>query len=319
MLVGASAPPESQPRTTSATTGGRPAVSQYQVPGGSTLVAVDHEPAIEPPCAAGWVVELGLHPRHRAEGDEREDGDAACRPTAPAAGRRPPGDPPRRDREGDQGDRGTAAGSTGIGGARRGRRRPERDDQPPNARTAACGGTLRGVRDGWVTAPRRPIRTTTTLWKTRSTPRAEASQVSVRARASAASPRRRRRRRRQHVGDRPTEVRGGTARPVRPATTEQRWPLMSVATAGVPHAAASVSESPHPSASEALATTHARRYSSRSWPRHVAEQLTHPPASWSPIHAQVGAQRPVADDPHPQHRARGPRRRAPRRAAARSA
>ena len=68
-------------------------------------------------------------------------------------------------------------------------------------------------------------------------------------------------------GDRRAERRRAPrARPVRPSTTEQRWPRMSVATAGVPHAAPSVSERPQPSASEALATSHAWRYSSRSWP-----------------------------------------------------
>ncbi len=41
-----------------------------------------------------------------------------------------------------------------------------------------------------------------------------------------------------------------------PAITLLRWPRMSLATAGVPQAAASVRVSPHPSASEALDTTH---------------------------------------------------------------
>ena len=45
---------------------------------------------------------------------------------------------------------------------------------------------------------------------------------------------------------------GAASRPVSPSATELRWPRMSVATAGVPHAAASVSDSPHPSASDAL-------------------------------------------------------------------
>ena len=100
---------------------------------------------------------------------------------------------------------------------------------------------------------------------TRSTPSAVWSHVSVRARASAAVARRSRRagsRTSAAIAD-PSES-GGTSTPVRPSMTEQRWPRMSVATAGVAHAAASVSDSPQPSASEALPTSHALRYSSRS-------------------------------------------------------
>ena len=49
----------------------------------------------------------------------------------------------------------------------------------------------------------------------------------------------------------------GTNTPVVPSTTLLWCPFTSVATAGVPHAAASVRVSPHPSASEALVTNHA--------------------------------------------------------------
>ena len=92
---------------------------------------------------------------------------------------------------------------------------------------------------------------------------ADASHVSVRARGQrrvgqlVAARRRRAARRRSCRRAAPA----GASTPVTPSTTLLRWPLMSVTTAGVPHAAASVSVSPHPSASEALATSHARRYS----------------------------------------------------------
>ena len=108
---------------------------------------------------------------------------------------------------------------------------------------------------------------------------------------------------RQHGGQRRTEVgRARPARPVVPSTTEHRCPRMSVATAGVPQAAASVSDRPQPSASEALATTHARRYSSRSasrstWP---AARPSRPPP-WSAIHRRRSARiGPVADQPQAQ-------------------
>ena len=50
-------------------------------------------------------------------------------------------------------------------------------------------------------------------------------------------------------------------KPVSPSSTASSCPAMRVATAGVPHAAASVIVMPQPSWADALATTHARRYS----------------------------------------------------------
>ncbi len=84
---------------------------------------------------------------------------------------------------------------------------------------------------------------------------------------------------------------------------------MSVATAGVPHAAASVSDKPHPSASEALSTTQARRYSSRqSVPIDVAGEL-HPVSGvvGGDPRPQLAGQRPVADQTQAQVRDRSPR------------
>ena len=95
----------------------------------------------------------------------------------------------------------------------------------------------------------------------------------------------------------------GASTPVTPSTTEQRWPLMSVATAGVPHAAPSVNDRPQPSASDALPTSHARRYSSRSCPaRHVAEQRRPLPARRCSIHGSSSAR----SGPSPTIRTRRP-------------
>ena len=116
----------------------------------------------------------------------------------------------------------------------------------------------------------------------------------------------------QHVGDRwcPSCV-GFDQQPVTPSTTLLRWPRMSVATAGVPQAAASVRLSPHPSASEPLTTSHARRYSAhqgrggRSGRANVIQSAA--PAA-SIRCCELLAQRSVADDRQPSARAR--RRRA---------
>ena len=58
----------------------------------------------------------------------------------------------------------------------------------------------------------------------------------------------------------PARPTSSTSRPDSPSTTASAWPAMSVATAGVPQAAASVSVMPQPSRCELLATTQARRY-----------------------------------------------------------
>ena len=61
--------------------------------------------------------------------------------------------------------------------------------------------------------------------------------------------------------DRPTFM--GTTNPLTPSSTASTWPAMRDTTAGVPHAAASLTVIPHPSRCEVLATTQARRYNSR--------------------------------------------------------
>ena len=66
---------------------------------------------------------------------------------------------------------------------------------------------------------------------------------------------------RRRAARRPSSRRAARAcasTPVTPSTTLLRCPLTSVATAGVPQAAASVMVSPHPSASDALLTSQAR-------------------------------------------------------------
>ena len=93
-----------------------------------------------------------------------------------------------------------------------------------------------------------------------------------------------------------------------PSTTEQRWPGMSVATAGTPQAAPSVSVRPQPSASDADATSHARRYSSRR-PRtpDVAGQLD--PAGGVVVgHPRARARRRCGPSPTIRSRRSGTRR-----------
>ncbi len=54
-------------------------------------------------------------------------------------------------------------------------------------------------------------------------------------------------------------ARSSTRMPDSPSTTASSWPVMRVATAGVPQAAASVSVMPHPSRAEVEPTSHALR------------------------------------------------------------
>ena len=51
---------------------------------------------------------------------------------------------------------------------------------------------------------------------------------------------------------------GVTTHPVRPSTTESLIPGAAIATQGTPHAAASITEQPHPSATEVAVVAHAR-------------------------------------------------------------
>ena len=73
---------------------------------------------------------------------------------------------------------------------------------------------------------------------------------------------------------------------------------MSVATAGVPHPAASVRLSPHPSASEALATIHERRYTSTSssWSIRPANSIQSAPPRRAACSRQRVTFGTVADD-----------------------
>ncbi len=72
--------------------------------------------------------------------------------------------------------------------------------------------------------------------------------------------------------------------------TSPRWPAMSVATHGVPHAPPSVSDMPHPSACDALTTNHARRYAStRSSSPTRPRRSIQASAPCSAIHASTSA------------------------------
>ena len=90
------------------------------------------------------------------------------------------------------------------------------------------------------------------------------SELARRARSAAAPSRSRNCVVGEHAIERGGEARRRRRRAARcrRRAPRRRGPAMRVATAGVPHAAASVSVIPHPSCADALATTHARRYRS---------------------------------------------------------
>ncbi len=118
--------------------------------------AVDEQAAVESPRAPGWVVELRPHPRHRAQRDERQRRDGRSGPPCRAGPCRPTGQPPSHDRQHDQGEeiRQWDPRKSTMNHQRPDNRQhgaePRQNPHRPHA-----AGTLRGVRDGSVTAARR--------------------------------------------------------------------------------------------------------------------------------------------------------------------
>ena len=187
----------------------------------------------------------------------------------------------------------------GVGQRRRAPRRAGRRRSRARCTSAgrrSSGSTARPRRqasDGPAPArhhARVAVGAPTTAWNTRSTPRRRRvpRQRAGPGQRGGAQPRAGGRRRSSTAADAPGRGRpAGASTPVTPSTTEQRWPLMSVATAGVPHAARLGQRQPPALGQRGAgddpgpAVLVAQLARAETWP----SSSTQPPASWSSIHA----------------------------------